>query len=90
MTGFSDNVTLGEIGNIKKNPAVVMRIQRGWRPRPRRDIHWRGMALTDFDGRRWFTPNHDPRSSAPIAKASISCCLHPRAAAMPTRCITPC
>ena len=26
MTGFRDNVALGEIGKIKKNPAVVMRI----------------------------------------------------------------
>ena len=27
MTGFSDSVTLGAIGKIKQNPAVVMRIK---------------------------------------------------------------
>ena len=60
MTGFSDNVTLGEIGRIKKNSAVVMRIRVEDDPSRAEGIHWRGLALTDFDGRRWFTPQHDP------------------------------
>ncbi|HYL45620.1 MAG TPA: DUF3488 and transglutaminase-like domain-containing protein [Candidatus Limnocylindrales bacterium] len=60
MTGFSDNVTLGEIGRIKKNSAVVMRIRVEDDPARAEGIHWRGLALTDFDGRRWFTPQHDP------------------------------
>jgi protein-glutamine gamma-glutamyltransferase len=60
MTGFSDNVTLGEIGRIKKNSAVVMRIRVEDDPARAESIHWRGLALTDFDGRRWFTPQHDP------------------------------
>lgn len=60
MTGFSDNVTLGEIGRIKKNSAVVMRIRVDDDPARAESIHWRGLALTDFDGRRWFTPQHDP------------------------------
>jgi hypothetical protein len=60
MTGFSDNVTLGEIGRIKKNSAVVMRIRVADDPSRAEGIHWRGLALTDFDGKRWFTPQHDP------------------------------
>jgi hypothetical protein len=60
MTGFSDNVTLGEIGRIKKNSAVVMRIRVEDDPSRAEGIHWRGLALTDFDGKRWFTPQHDP------------------------------
>jgi protein-glutamine gamma-glutamyltransferase len=59
MTGFSDNVALGEIGQIQKNTSVVMRIQVDGNPREAQDIHWRGIALTTFDGRRWFTPVHD-------------------------------
>jgi protein-glutamine gamma-glutamyltransferase len=59
MTGFSDNVTLGEIGRIKKNSAVVMRIRVEGNSARAESIHWRGLALTDFDGRRWFTPQHD-------------------------------
>ena len=35
MTGFSDNVTLGQIGEIQKNPAVVDAHSRRRRSRPR-------------------------------------------------------
>jgi protein-glutamine gamma-glutamyltransferase len=59
ITGFSDNVTLGEIGKIKKNNSVVMRIRVDGDPRRAQDIHWRGIVLTNFDGTRWFTPSHD-------------------------------
>ncbi len=59
MTGFSDNVTLGEIGQIKQSSAVVMRIHVEGDPGRASDVHWRGIVLTDFDGKRWFTPTHD-------------------------------
>ena len=56
MTGFSDNVELGEIGRIKQNTAVVMRIHVEGDPARAQDMHWRGIVLTNFDGERWFTP----------------------------------
>ncbi len=56
MTGFSDDVTLGEIGEIKRSSAVVMRIHIEGDPALSEGIHWRGIILTNFDGRRWFTP----------------------------------
>src|ERR1700728_4161743 len=59
MTGFSDNVTLGEIGQIKQSSAVVMRIHVEGDPGRAADVHWRGIVLTDFDGKRWFTATHD-------------------------------
>ncbi len=59
MTGFSDNVSLGEIGQIQKSSSVVMRIRIDGDPRQGQDMHWRGVALTTFDGRRWFTPFRD-------------------------------
>src|ERR1700722_3733880 len=57
MSGFSDNVELGQIGEIKKNPAVVMRVKTG-APVGYARLRWRGIALTTFDGKRWSTPNH--------------------------------
>ncbi|MBV8515045.1 MAG: DUF3488 domain-containing protein, partial [Acidobacteria bacterium] len=57
MSGFSDNVELGQIGEIKKNPAVVMRVKTG-APVGYAPLRWRGIALTTFDGKRWSTPNH--------------------------------
>src|ERR1022692_913045 len=59
MTGFSDNVTLGEIGEIKKNTAVVLRIRVDGNPAQAQEVHWRGIVLTNFDGTRWFTPAQD-------------------------------
>jgi len=56
MTGFSDNVALGEIGKIQKNTSVVMRIAVEGDPKRAQGVHWRGVALTTFDGTRWFTP----------------------------------
>jgi protein-glutamine gamma-glutamyltransferase len=61
MTGFSDNSTLGDIGRIQQNTSVVMRIRIDGDPALAQDVHWRGIVLTNFDGRRWFTPAHEER-----------------------------
>jgi transglutaminase-like putative cysteine protease len=60
ISGFSDDVELGEIGQIKLSSAVVMRIKVDGGQPSTRDLHWRGIALTTFDGRRWFTDGHEP------------------------------
>ncbi|HWP83730.1 MAG TPA: DUF3488 and transglutaminase-like domain-containing protein [Terriglobia bacterium] len=53
MTGFSDDVELGQIGQIKRSSAVVMHIDAP-ELRPSDGIKWRGIALSAFDGKRWF------------------------------------
>src|SRR5258707_2577020 len=57
MTGFSDDVELGQIGEIKKNATVVMRVKTG-KPVGYPLLRWRGIALSTFDGKRWTEPNH--------------------------------
>ena len=87
MTGFSDDVTLGEIGEIQKSSAVVMRIHIDGDPTLAEGVHWRGIVLTNFDGRRWFTPpreqiivSPDPadtyRMDAPLLPPGFSVPLH--------------
>jgi protein-glutamine gamma-glutamyltransferase len=87
MTGFSDDVTLGEIGEIQKSSAVVMRIHIDGDSTLAEGVHWRGIVLTNFDGRRWFTPpreqiivSPDPagayRLDAPLLPAGYSIPLH--------------
>ena len=53
LSGFSNSVTLGEIGELKKNDTPVMHVRsfqnEGFPP-----VKWRGSALTEFDGTRWF------------------------------------
>lgn len=56
LTGFSDDVSLGEIGRIKKNSTVVMRVRVEGDAGAAVNLHWRGIVLTNFDGKRWFTP----------------------------------
>jgi transglutaminase-like putative cysteine protease len=58
MSGFSDDVELGQIGEIKKNSEVVMRVRTG-KPIGHAALRWRGIALSAFDGKRWFTPDRD-------------------------------
>jgi transglutaminase-like putative cysteine protease len=53
MTGFSDDVELGQIGEIKRSSRVVMHVDASGL-QPDDGVKWRGIALTTFDGKRWF------------------------------------
>jgi transglutaminase-like putative cysteine protease len=54
LPGFSNQVTLGEIGEIKNTSRPVMHI-RVYKDL-KNGLKWRGSTLTDFDGKRWFNP----------------------------------
>jgi hypothetical protein len=60
ITGFSDDVELGEIGEIKKSSMVVMRVTVDGGIQAAHGVHWRGVALTKFDGKRWYNEPHEP------------------------------
>jgi hypothetical protein len=62
ISGFTEDVELGQIGEIKKSSEVVMRISVEGGPDAARGVHWRGIALTTFDGKRWFNEQHEPRT----------------------------
>jgi len=64
MTGFTENVELGQIGEIKKNSEVVMRVQTG-KPIGYDLLRWRGIALTNFDGKRWTAPARNAQKLTP-------------------------
>jgi transglutaminase-like putative cysteine protease len=64
MSGFTDNVELGEIGEIKKNTTVVMRVKTGI-PVNYPMLRWRGIALTNFDGRRWYSSDKSRETVSP-------------------------
>jgi hypothetical protein len=61
LPGFSDQVTFGEIGEIKTTSRAVMHVavfSQQMLPGQK----WRGAALTQFDGKRWSNPNpHEER-----------------------------
>src|SRR5215213_6320421 len=50
--GFSENVTLGQIGTLKQTDDVVMRV-RVEESDSLRELRWRGVALDEFTGTGW-------------------------------------
>jgi protein-glutamine gamma-glutamyltransferase len=57
-SGFSDHVQLGQIGEIQQSNTVVMHVQIEGDTSGLYDLHWRGVALSDFDGHVWSKPQH--------------------------------
>ncbi len=53
LPGFANEVTLGQLGEIKQSSAPVMHIHK-YVGEGQLDVRWRGAALTEFDGKRWF------------------------------------
>jgi|HubBroStandDraft_2_1064218.scaffolds.fasta_scaffold04386_3 hypothetical protein len=52
-SGFTDHVQLGQIGQIQQSSALVMHIEIDGDHVGGSDLHWRGVALADFDGHTW-------------------------------------
>ncbi len=71
LPGFSNEVTLGQIGAIKKSSKPVMHVRfydaQGEAGQIR--TRWRGAVLAEFDGKKWFNP---PASgeSVPVERSS--------------------
>ena len=55
VSGFSEEVRLGDVGLIQRNDAPVMRVRvRDARGEPvMTPLYYHGLALDDFDGHRW-------------------------------------
>ncbi len=54
FAGFSTHVTLGEIGEIKKESTPVMHVKMDQPEYRGLALKWRGAALAEFNGRAWF------------------------------------
>jgi hypothetical protein len=67
LPGFSNQVTLGEIGEIKTTSRPVMHVRVDRRRIPF-NVKWRGATLSDFNGRAWFEPTSDPQVIRPVER----------------------
>jgi transglutaminase-like putative cysteine protease len=56
-TGFSDQVQLGQIGEIQQSNSLVMHIQIDGDRHGSYDLKWRGVSLNVFDGKTWSNPH---------------------------------
>ncbi len=73
LPGFSNQVTLGEIGEIKVTSRPVMHVHFDDAHLPA-NLKWRGATLSDFNGRTWFEPSSDPRWIPAVAKGVFPDC----------------
>ena len=78
LSGFTDQVELGQIGQIKKSDAIVMRVETG-KPINYPALRWRGNALANFDGRRWSLPQSEPEKLESNAEGWIPLRERPKA-----------
>src|SRR5580704_5169221 len=54
LAGFSNHVTLGEIGEIKQDNVPVMHVKMDRMEDRALALKWRGAVLSEFNGRAWF------------------------------------
>ena len=69
LTGFGNEVRLGDIGEIKRNGRAVMHVQSQGGG-GLMQVRWRGAALAQFDGHRWFSPAGPDLKSCTSSTAS--------------------
>ena len=60
LAGFSAHVSLGEIGEIKRDNTPVMHIRMDRIEDRNLPLKWRGAALAEFDGHNWYNPPTTP------------------------------
>lgn len=65
LVGFSNHVTLGEIGEIKQESVPVMHVKMDHPEDRALALKWRGAALTEFNGRAWFNRLRTPQVLQP-------------------------
>ena len=61
LPGFSNQVNLGDIGEIQTSSRPVMHI-RIWSALAVGPMKWRGAVLSEFDGKRWSNPSRKPET----------------------------
>ena len=71
FVGFSDHVTLGDIGRLNRSNQLVMRVRvEGPTASGERPLRWRGVALDRFDGRHW-TQSSEAASPYPVLDGNL-------------------
>ena len=60
FVGFSERMTLGDVGRLQQSDRVVMRVRLEGAPAaPNQTLRWRGVAFNNYDGRRWRRPSNE-------------------------------
>ena len=52
-SGLSESMSPGDVSSLSLSNEVAFRVRFDGDIPPRRELYWRGLVLTDFDGRTW-------------------------------------
>jgi len=61
MTGLSDSMRPGSVGQLSQSDAVAFRVEFDDELPPQRALYWRGPVLPTYDGRTWRQPRETDR-----------------------------
>jgi len=64
-TGLSDEMSPGSINRLVASGDVAFRVHFNGKPPPRSELYWRGLVLSDYDGRTWRMDNA-PSQARPL------------------------
>lgn len=53
FTGMPEAMQPGSIRNLSESSEIAFRVSFDGAPPPHNELYWRGLVLTDFDGRAW-------------------------------------
>lgn len=68
-TGFSDTLSMGDLGELVQSPEVAFRATFSGLPPRNQQLYWRGLVLDEYDGVRWQVA---ARPSHPISEKTNS------------------
>ena len=70
LTGMPDTMQPGSIRNLSESSEIAFRVTFDGTPPPLRELYWRGLVLTETDGRSWRRETAQPEgkvSFVPLA-----------------------
>lgn len=67
MTGLSDTMSPGSIGNLSQSGEIAFRVQFESAPPPKSALYWRGPVLRHFDGHTWRAGIQQAGENIPFA-----------------------
>lgn len=56
-TGMTDSLTLGAISELSESTELAFRVEFEEARPPQSALYWRGLVLSEFDGRQWRQPH---------------------------------
>lgn len=75
-TGVDDKMSPGSINKLISSGAVAFRVQFKQQPPEKKDLYWRGLVLSDYDGKTWTRDDAPARAKPEVtyvsAEAKIS------------------